>query len=200
MVHRLSDLRDSGQTLYREVKSALHHPDDPRELFELITFRRDQWIFLEERHDSIPKVLEPEDPVDVEIFPMVVAPSVSIEAAAAEVLSNDFERVNAALSLDNRETRLHLPSDPVRRIPIDRNTEAALAVDEADDPLLDSWPFLLIARTRRIVTSHACTVLRGTDMTGTAGCSGVPAYSQLHSRRHRREGQRAEAVTHLRSP
>jgi len=39
-------------------------------------------------------------------------------------------------------------------VPLDGTAKAALAVDEADDPLLDSWPFLLIARTRRIVTGH----------------------------------------------
>jgi hypothetical protein len=38
--------------------------------------------------------------------------------------------------------------------PNDRDREAAFAIDEADDPLLDTWPFLLIARTGRIVTAH----------------------------------------------
>ena len=63
---------------------------------------------------------------------------------------------------------------------MNRTTETAFTVDEADDPSLESWPFLLIARTRRIVTGHVITILRGSDMTGTAGYSGVPAYSQLH--------------------
>ena len=72
---------------------------------------------------------------------------------------------------------------------MDRQTEAAFAVDEADDPLLDSWPFLLIARTGRIFTGHVPTIPGGPDMAGTTGYSGVPAYSQLHSRRRRREGQ-----------
>src|SRR5262249_16805196 len=51
-----------------------------------------------------------------------------------------------------------------------------------------SWPFLLIARTGRIVT----------DPTGssTAGYTGVPAHSQLHSMRHRIEGQRPGTSGH----
>jgi hypothetical protein len=36
----------------------------------------------------------------------------------------------------------------------ERNRKAALAVDEADDPLLEPWPFLLIDRTGRIFTAH----------------------------------------------
>jgi len=41
-------------------------------------------------------------------------------------------------------------------------------------------PFLLIARTGRIVTDHAPTIPSGSDAAGIAGCSGVPAYGQLH--------------------
>ena len=33
-------------------------------------------------------------------------------------------------------------------------SRSTFAVDEADDPLLDTWPFLLIDRTGRIVTAH----------------------------------------------
>ncbi len=37
------------------------------------------------------------------------------------------------------------------------------SVDEADDPLLDTWPFLLIVRTGRIVTDHATSIPEGCD-------------------------------------
>ena len=36
----------------------------------------------------------------------------------------------------------------------------------ADDPLLDAWPFLLIARTGRIVTAHPVILSRGCDRNG----------------------------------
>jgi len=32
---------------------------------------------------------------------------------------------------------------------------------EADDPLLETWPFLLIVRTNRIVTFHVATFEAG---------------------------------------
>lgn len=41
-------------------------------------------------------------------------------------------------------------------------------------------PFLLIARTGRIVTAHATRSREGATGTSTAGCSGFPANSQLH--------------------
>jgi hypothetical protein len=108
----------------------------------------------QERHDSIPKVFESEDPVHEEVLPMVVVPPVSIQAATPEVRLDGLQGMLAPFALYNRESRLHLPSNPIRRASIDRNAETAFAVDEADDPLLDSWPFLLIVRTRRIVTAH----------------------------------------------
>ena len=154
MVHRLRDLRDGGESFHREVEPRFHHPKNRRELGELLSLRRDQWMIFEERNDPLSKMLEPEDPVDEEVFTMVVASPIPIEAATPEVPLDDFEGVLAPLALHNRESRLDLPSDPVRRAPIYRYAEAAFAVDEADDPLLDSWPFLLIARTRRIVTTH----------------------------------------------
>ncbi len=40
----------------------------------------------------------------------------------------------------------------------------ASAVYEADGPLLETWPFLLIARTGRFVTAHASTLIVGCDM------------------------------------
>ena len=50
---------------------------------------------------------------------------------------------------------LHLPAEPARTIADHRNGEATFSVGEADDPLLYSWPFLLIVRTERIFTAHA---------------------------------------------
>jgi len=57
-----------------------------------------------------------------------------------------------------------LPTYAARVVAEDRNAEAAFAVDEADDPLRETWPFLLIVRTGRIFTSHAGTPRTGCDM------------------------------------
>jgi len=85
---------------------------------------------------------------------MVVMPSVAIDLPATKDCRQELESRQAPFALDNNESRLHLPSQPHAAVLLDGTAEAALAVDKADDPLLDSWPFLLIARTRRIVTEH----------------------------------------------
>jgi len=36
----------------------------------------------------------------------------------------------------------------------EHHAEATFTVDKADDPLRETWPFLLIVRTGRIVTAH----------------------------------------------
>src|SRR5215211_1132542 len=56
-----------------------------------------------------------------------------------------------------------LPAEEAPGVAHDRDRETAFAVDEADDPLLEPWPFLLIARTGRVVTGHGRTLARGWD-------------------------------------
>ena len=120
---------------------------------------------------------------------MVVVSDALDDRAAAEELPEELDRGSRRCGLRDRELVLDLPAERTGRVAHHRYREAALAVDEADDPLLETRPFLLIARTGRIVTVHANTLSRECDRTSTAGCSGVPAYSQLHSVPHGTEGQ-----------
>lgn len=84
---------------------------------------------------------------------------------------------------------LDLPTESTPRVANHGDRETAFTVDEADDPLLDAWPFLLIDRTGRILTVHAALSREGVTRTSTAGYSVFPANSQLHSTRCRVEGQ-----------
>jgi hypothetical protein len=180
MVHGLSDLRDLGESLNSEVNSGLHHSKNRRKLPELIDLRRSQWICFEERNDLRTQKVLIENSIHEEILAMVISSAIPVHSATSKVALNQIEHMRTPLALHHCESRLHHPSDPHARIPMDRKTEAAFSVDEADDPLLDSWPFLLIARTGWFVTGHAPTIPGGSDMAGTTGYSGVPAYSQLH--------------------
>jgi hypothetical protein len=63
--------------------------------------------------------------------------------------------------LSDGELVLDLPAEPTPGVAHHRYREASLAVDEADGPLLDSWPFLLIVRTGRVVTSRVMTPAKG---------------------------------------
>jgi hypothetical protein len=85
---------------------------------------------------------------------MVFTTSVATDVAASEEPLQLVQYLHAPRSLDDAEVGLHLPAQTTRCVPEDRHAEAAFAVDEADDPLLESWPFLLIGRTGRIVTAH----------------------------------------------
>ena len=85
---------------------------------------------------------------------MIVMSSISVDATASEVALQELEGLDTPLALHHCESRLHLPSSRHSRVPLHGAAETTFTVDEADDPLLDSWPFLLIVRTGRIVTAH----------------------------------------------
>ena len=95
---------------------------------------------------------------------MVVVAGVLDPFPAPEHLDEEFERRPGGRRLSHRKLVLDLPAEPAARVANYRDRETALAVDEADSPLLDPWPFLLIARTGRIFTAHAPTLKTGCDM------------------------------------
>jgi len=86
---------------------------------------------------------------------MVVVPAVHTDPTASEELLEVVQDVRARRRLNDHELGLDLPPELRTPLPEDRNGEAAFAVDEADDPLLEPWPFLLIDRTGHVVTSIA---------------------------------------------
>ncbi len=163
-VHRLGDFRDPDQATHLQVDSLFHHAYDRRERVKITTLRRDQWVCFEKRNDAARQIGQAPYREPVHRLPMIVMPVMSTDTAAAEELLQQVHDTCAPSSLDHREGRLGLPTGPTCAVPEDRNTEAALAVDEADDPLRGNWPFLLIVRTGRIFTFHAATVRNGCDM------------------------------------
>ena len=160
---------------HRQVESRLHHSKNRRELDELLCFRRSQWISFEERNDSRPEVVLVEHSIHEEILAVVIVPGIAINASALEEVPHQVKDRRASLSLHDSESRLHHPTDSHAWIAVNRQAEAAFSVDKADDPLLDSWPFLLIARTRRIFTGHVSSMSATTDMNRYRGILGVPS-------------------------
>ena len=154
MVHGLRNVSDCDQALHREMATFDHQPDHAGKLVELTALSRSQWVHFEKRNDVVHKVIEGPDVEAVQIFPMVVMPTVPADMATPEESPQLVQNLHTPLPLDHSELRLDLPAETTRAVPEDRNAEASFAVDEADDPLLESWPFLLIGRTGRIVTAH----------------------------------------------
>ena len=139
-----------------EVMALPHPVEDRPEHLEVVAFGRDQWVLVEERDDPLDQrhaVLhrEPEKAVAV-----IVGSGVLHDAPASEYLADQLEGRSGGLRLSDGELVLDLPSETAGPVADDRDREAALSIDESDHPLLDAWPFLLIARTRRFVTAHAC--------------------------------------------
>jgi hypothetical protein len=111
-------------------------------------------MFFEKRNDATGQVGEPPDAEAPEILSMIVVPAVPADVAASEVPLQRVQNLHTPSSLNHRERWLNLPARSTRSILGDRHAEAALTVDEADDPLRGYWPFLLIVRTGRIFTAH----------------------------------------------
>jgi hypothetical protein len=83
--------------------------------------------------------------------------------------------------LNYGEPRLNLPSQRHLSISLDRTAQATFTVDEADDPLLYSWPFLLIVRTGHFFTAQAAPPESGAVERVVPDTTEFPANSQLHS-------------------
>jgi hypothetical protein len=185
MVHCLRHLCDLTKSVDRQMLAMIHHLEDLLELQEVLTLCRNQWIRIEERDDHFTKFPPSVNVEDKEVLLVIVMPAVSIDASATKEILEQLERRKTPLSLHHRKPRLHLPPTTHALVSLNRATEAAFTVDEADDPLRDLWPFLLIVRTGRIFTahvSHSKEEVRHNYWAGSAGYSEFPANSQLHLR------------------
>jgi hypothetical protein len=171
------------EAVHRQMSAFSHESDDHGEDHEISGFGRSQWVCFEERDHMLAKISVAADPKPIHVFPVVVVPAVAADRTTFEEPLQRVQNLHTPRSLYDRELGLDLPTESTRSIAEDRNAEAAFAVDEADDPLRNYWPFLLIVRTGRIVTIHLpATLRRGCDSNvGSAGYTGFPAFSQLHS-------------------
>ena len=116
---------------------------------------------FEKRDDRPDEITVGPDAVAEQVFPVVIVTSVAADITAFEESLQFVQDMHAPRALNHAEVRLNLPTKTTASVSEDRNTEAAFAVDEADDPLLETWPFLLIGRTDRIVTAHVTHPTKG---------------------------------------
>jgi hypothetical protein len=145
------------------VRRLLHHAEDSSEQHEVGLLRGSQRVFFEERHHGCHQIRPSLHGEAEERLAVVVVSDVLDQLPAPEHLNKEFERRAGGRRLSHRELVLDLPAEPAARVAHYRDRKAALAVDEADSPLLDPWPFLLIVRTGRIFTPHCPTLLKGSD-------------------------------------
>ena len=134
--------------------TTLHEAQDACPLLEVELLRSSEWVFLEERDDDLHELAAPLHGEAERRAPIIVSMPVLDDPPTPEVLEKHFERSDGAGRLRHRELMLDLPAESTGCVAHHRDRESAFAVDEADDPLLDTWPFLLIVRTERIFTDH----------------------------------------------
>ena len=152
VIHRLGDLRDLDDSWHREVPTELHQFDDSSELLEVISLRRSQGMFLEERHDHGTKILEPLHAIPKHILPVIVVSAVAIDLATTEEPNHLLQDVTARRSLSDGKLGTNLPPQGHLAASVDGNAKTAFAVDESHDPSDGRESFLLVFRTSRIVT------------------------------------------------
>ena len=182
VIHRLSDLRDLDDPRHRKVPTEFHQFNDSYELLEVLSLRSSQRVFPEERNDLGAEILEWIDVVPEQILPVVITSSVPEDLPAPKEFDQVFQRLTAGLSLHDVERRTYLPLESHPVTAVDGAAEAALSIHEAHDPSDGLEPFLLVFRTRRIVTGHVATLRSGSDTTGTAGFTG---FSSIWPAAHR---------------
>jgi hypothetical protein len=185
VVHRLRQERDLDEPVCGQMPPGPHHLHACRKLLEIEPLRRPERIPLEERDYRLQKVASGGHDILAQVLLVVVVPPVDEEPSHSEELLELLEAERAPRSLRHHEPMAHLKAglvaSPARAVtlPHEPDREASFSVYKADHPttLLDQ-PFLLIVRTRHVVTI----VNDHSDVTmSSAGYSEFPAYGQMHT-------------------
>ena len=139
--------------------TALHHLQYGTELVEVRSLRGSQWMFFEEREDDAHQLTASLHGEAPQRRTVVVTTPVRDQPSDTEVLLKEPQRRQRWRTLRDRELVLNLPTEPAHSVAHHTDRETAFTVDKADDPLLESWSFLLIVRTTRVVTGHILRIL-----------------------------------------
>ena len=158
-VHRFSDPCNLDHAVDRLVTAGGDELDASHELLEVVTLRCTQWMLLEERNDHFLQLTAPSHDITVQIFAMVVVPPIRDHLTDAEELTKLMEDTDALRALRHRELVSNLVTEPVADstrpvlLPNKADGEAPFSVYEADHPATElDQPFLLVCRTRHVVT------------------------------------------------
>ena len=152
---------DPPKTSFGEMSAGLHGTQYRRESLEVEALRGSQRMFFEERHHSLQQIFTTLHREAKQDLSMIEWTKAFDHTTAPELLVEELQCRPRGCRLGHRELMLDLPAETATWVAHYRDRKAAFTVDEADDPLLNTWPFLLIARTGRIVTAHILTLETG---------------------------------------
>ena len=133
--------------------------------------RRKEGTSLEERNYSIEQILA----VSNHKNESSIAFAIRLDVATAEPTLDYLEDLSPVAILADMELGNELKSNTTRRVSLHRDREASFSVDVPRDIAVQ--PFLLIVRTRHVVT---IVNIRPDITMSSAGFSEFPAYSQIY--------------------
>ena len=174
-VHGKRPLPKAPKPFCAQVLTSLHRSNDEGEGLELLLFRAQKVVRLEERDDLGQKVGS--SPNHVYQRRVGGAGVIAPDPAAAESRCDQVEDLATLRVLADVELRDELPADSRRCVPLNGDVEGSFPVDETRD--VGIQPFLLIGRTCRIVTAHHRKPTAASDAASSAGYSAFPAFGRI---------------------
>jgi hypothetical protein len=120
--------------------------NDAGELLEVRLLAREHGVAFEERYDAIEQVFA----LAHDEHERSIAPTVGLDVSAVETPLDQSENLVPVAVLADMELRNQLKPDATARAALHRDREASFSVDVTRDVAIQ--PFLLIVRTRHVVT------------------------------------------------
>ena len=185
VIHGLRDSSDLDETAWRPVPTTRNHLHTRREPLEVLLLRTLQRMLAKKRNDPLREIRPLRHDVLAQVLPVIVLTPVDNDPSAPEELTELLEAVEALHPLRHDKPVTHLiagsVASPARAVllPHETDREASFSVYKADHPTtkLDQ-PFLLIVRTRHVVT---IVNVRPDGTMSSAGYSEFPAYGQMRT-------------------
>ena len=146
-IHGERRLQEPVEAGVRAVVASSKLTDDRGELLEVRVLRREHGVTLEERNDAFEQVAAVTNHEDERPITSAIRP----DATATEPRTDELEDLCPVTVLADMELRNELESDATGRVALHRDREASFSVDVTRDVAIQ--PFLLIVRTRHVVTS-----------------------------------------------
>ena len=160
-----------------------HLSNDGGEFLELHLLGRENRVALEERNHALEQVVaiaHDEDECSITF-------AVRSDVAATKSPTDQLQHLSPVTVLADMKLRNQLKPDATGRVALHRDREASFSVDVTRDVAIQ--PFLLIVRTRHVVT---IVNVRSDVTMSSAGYSEFPAYSQIYRQQWSTVSRRSE--------
>ena len=150
-----------------------HRSHNRRKLLKVLLLGGHKRRSFEEGDHVLKQVFSSSDDIDQR----TILPSVRLDVAAfIKSIANHIQHLSSVAVLADVKLRNQLITATTRWIAVDGDCKAALAIYKARNVAIQ--PFLLIVRTRHIVTVTLAPV--GAHDTSSAGYTGFPAFSRIY--------------------